>query len=54
MLLNTSWPPPNVGMVDEKDVFGTFGAIDSADHKVDESRSDIEDESKVHPDEIQV
>lgn len=25
MVLNTVWPPPAVGEVDEKDVFGTFG-----------------------------
>ncbi|RDB26775.1 Allantoin permease [Hypsizygus marmoreus] len=28
MVLNSVWPPPGVGEVDEKDVFGTFGVRD--------------------------
>lgn len=24
LLLNTIWPPPGLGEIDEKDVFGTF------------------------------
>ena len=47
MALNTIWPPPNVGLVDEKDIFGTFGEIED-EGKVDESYSEkLETESKV-------
>ncbi|KAK7473185.1 hypothetical protein VKT23_001284 [Stygiomarasmius scandens] len=29
MLFNTVWPPPGVGEIDDKDVFGTFGPAES-------------------------
>ncbi|EPQ55582.1 hypothetical protein GLOTRDRAFT_138462 [Gloeophyllum trabeum ATCC 11539] len=40
MVLNTVWPPPGVGEVDEKDVFGTFGP--AAGDSVDAKEKDLE------------
>jgi len=48
MILNTIWPPPNVGVVDEKDVFGTFGQKDVESQDVEESYTEkLESDSKV-------
>jgi NCS1 family nucleobase:cation symporter-1 len=35
MVLNKIWPPPGVGAVDEKDVFGTFGKAEVESREVE-------------------
>lgn len=43
MGLNTIWPPPGVGEVDEKDIFGTFGP-----REIEETGANSDNVPKLH------
>jgi NCS1 family nucleobase:cation symporter-1 len=43
ILLNAIWPPPGLGEVDEKDVFGTFGEVDT---EINSTEGDYNTKSK--------
>ena len=48
ILVNTIWPPPGVGEIDDKDVFGTFGpASRSSSDSVNEEDGDVKDAEKL-------
>lgn len=48
ILVNSIWPPPGVGEIDDKDVFGTFGPPPrSSSDSVNEEDRDVKDKEKM-------
>lgn len=46
--MNTIWPPPGVGEIDDKDVFGTFGpAPRNWSGSINEEDGDVKDREKL-------